>query len=79
MCLGESFGMPLVPSNPPLPLLGDFAHLRMSPTMNQMASLVREELAQTTIADLLERQPERLGFHECYCADVLRPSGENDM
>lgn len=54
----ESFDTPIVPSIPPLPSLGDFARKQMLQTMNRLASLVRRELNETTIADLLEQQVE---------------------
>ncbi len=54
----ESFDTPIVPSIPPLPSLDDFASEQMRQTMNKLASLVRVELSQTTIADLLQQPVE---------------------
>lgn len=50
----EAFDTPIVPSVPPLPSLSDYARQQMATSMNRLASLVRQELTQTTIADLLE-------------------------
>lgn len=50
----EAFDTPIVPSVPPLPSLPDFARQQMATSMNRLASLVRQELSQTSIADLLE-------------------------
>ncbi|WP_425397646.1 RrF2 family transcriptional regulator [Aeoliella sp.] len=52
----EAFDTPIVPSIPPLPSLSDYAREQMSQSMNRLAGLVRRELSQTSIADLLDPQ-----------------------
>lgn len=55
----EAFDTPIVPSIPPLPSLSDYARSQMSQSMNRLAGLVRRELSQTSIADLLEPEAQR--------------------
>lgn len=52
----EAFDTPIVPSIPPLSGLPDRARKKLADAMNGLASLVRQELSKTTIADLMERQ-----------------------
>lgn len=52
----EAFDTPIVPSVPPLTSLTEFARERMAASMNRLATLVRQELSQTSIADLIDCQ-----------------------
>lgn len=54
----EAFDTPIVPSIPPLPSLSEYSRTQMSQSMNRLAGLVRGELSQTSIADLLEPTSE---------------------
>lgn len=55
----QAFDIPIVSGIPPLPNMPDFARQTLSSKLNQVAEVVRGELAEVSIADLLEKQPER--------------------